>query len=195
VLFIYRWLTEDNPWGLQINKLILAGDSAGGNLALVTAIAAVEQNLPRKPDGLFLAYPAVDLRVDSITPSKVLFVNDVLIPYQALILCHDFYVPKECDAHEDYYCSPLYTPVELLRQLPAEVSIFTAGYDPICDDVIKLIRILENNNIPNNHYHFDCLPHGFLNYGSAIPSATAAKKQSTCILVDIFNRLMEEKTK
>ncbi len=58
----YRAVAESSP-----ERLFVAGESAGGNLALVTVQAAVRNRLPL-PDALALLSPAVDLR-----PSRELF--------------------------------------------------------------------------------------------------------------------------
>jgi acetyl esterase/lipase len=42
----------------KINKLIVAGDSAGGHLALNITSSAIKDNF-RKPDGVLLIYPGI----------------------------------------------------------------------------------------------------------------------------------------
>jgi acetyl esterase/lipase len=54
---VYRWALAE---GFAPNKIALCGDSAGGNLALATAIAARDAGLP-PPGALALYSPAVDL--------------------------------------------------------------------------------------------------------------------------------------
>ncbi len=45
---------------VKLDKLILVGDSAGGNLALSLCYLAIENNV-RIPDGICLIYPALNL--------------------------------------------------------------------------------------------------------------------------------------
>jgi len=59
----YRWLLGR---GVAASKMALAGDSAGGGLALASAVAARNEGLPM-PGALVLISPWVDLRGD--TPS------------------------------------------------------------------------------------------------------------------------------
>ena len=53
-------------WGLDPSRILLAGDSAGGNLALATALLLRDTGGP-KLDGIVLGYPVCDSRFD--TPS------------------------------------------------------------------------------------------------------------------------------
>lgn len=41
----------------NVDKIILTGDSAGGNMAMAVTYRAIKLGL-RKPDGIFLIYPA-----------------------------------------------------------------------------------------------------------------------------------------
>jgi hormone-sensitive lipase len=54
----YNWIIESasNEFKIDLNKIILIGDSAGGNLALSLVYLLIIHN-KRLPDALFLAYP------------------------------------------------------------------------------------------------------------------------------------------
>jgi len=54
----YNWVLEhmEHTLGIKPTKIILAGDSAGGNLALGVTLLAIKNNV-KVPDGLMLAYP------------------------------------------------------------------------------------------------------------------------------------------
>ena len=60
---VYTWILNFGLSHLNINpsKIILIGDSAGGNLIIGLTILAI-QNKVRVPDQLICAYPALDLR-------------------------------------------------------------------------------------------------------------------------------------
>jgi len=185
--YVYKWLVENNPWGINPTKILVTGDSAGGNLVFTTTYKTITENI-RVPDGLLAAYPAVDLTKDTVTPSRILFINDVLVPYHALLVCHEYYFPPGTDT-KNPLCSPLYADDSLLKNLPEELAVLTAGLDPLNDDVMKYIQRLEGLNKPVQHYNYRGVPHGFLNFGQVIPTATEAKNQSTKILVEMFHRL------
>jgi acetyl esterase len=64
----YKYIAKNaKGWGGDPNKIALVGESAGGNLAVNTAIAAREQNLA-KPVAIVSVYPVASTSLD--TPSK-----------------------------------------------------------------------------------------------------------------------------
>jgi hormone-sensitive lipase len=54
----YNWIIDhaSEEFDIELNKIILVGDSAGGNLAL-GLIQLIMAHNKRMPDALFLAYP------------------------------------------------------------------------------------------------------------------------------------------
>lgn len=47
---------------IKPTKIILSGDSAGGNLCLALTALLIKRNIQILPYGLYLAYPATDFR-------------------------------------------------------------------------------------------------------------------------------------
>jgi len=81
---VYREVAQST-----VGRLLLAGESAGGNLALLVAQSAVNENI-RVPDAMGLLSPAADLRTDSylyeptytLDPSlSQVIMSDVLTAY------------------------------------------------------------------------------------------------------------------
>lgn len=56
----YRWLACDRPGATQGGSVAVAGDSAGGQLAVATALGARTHGLPM-PDAMLLMSPVLDL--------------------------------------------------------------------------------------------------------------------------------------
>jgi len=73
----YFWLVNNAESHLNIKpeKIILIGDSAGGNLVCALTIMAIKKGF-RVPDGLILCYPALSLSKVRFTPSLLLSVDD-----------------------------------------------------------------------------------------------------------------------
>ena len=64
----YKYVLKSaKDWGYDPARIALAGESAGGNLAVATALAAREQGLP-KPAAILAVYPVATTAMD--TPSK-----------------------------------------------------------------------------------------------------------------------------
>ena len=78
----------------------MVGDSAGGNLVLSLTLRCIKHGV-RVPDGLLLAYPALNLVQKKFSPSLLEALDDVILPHTFLKLCLDAYVPSYFDASKD----------------------------------------------------------------------------------------------
>ena len=87
-------LVSDLPWepGGTLGEsavpeaLIVVGESAGGNLAAAVAIATIELKL-RRPDGLLLCYPCLNLSTAPPAVSVLLPPFFVCPPYLCVPIC------------------------------------------------------------------------------------------------------------
>ena len=86
-LKVYKFLINhiSDYFNITPKKIILAGDSAGGNLALSLCALIMKNNLPI-PHGIYAAYPACDVRM-SFSPSKIHALTDPLLYPSMLLLC------------------------------------------------------------------------------------------------------------
>jgi hormone-sensitive lipase len=84
----YMWLVTlfDQVYDARPPKIILIGDSAGGNLATGVTALAVKFRV-RIPDALALVYPAFDLCPENFFPSRIASLDDYLLPTSVLRLC------------------------------------------------------------------------------------------------------------
>ena len=60
---------------IQPKKIILVGDSAGGNLVAALTILTIKTGV-RVPDGILMAYPALNLKYEFFTPSLFISLDD-----------------------------------------------------------------------------------------------------------------------
>ncbi|CAH8555516.1 unnamed protein product [Schistosoma margrebowiei] len=86
--YAYCWITlnREKLGCTSDAKIVLAGDSAGGNLALGVCMRAVRDGLLNKPSGIFLAYTPV-LVSFTPSPSRLLSLCDPLLPIGVLAKC------------------------------------------------------------------------------------------------------------
>eukprot|EP01127_Copromyxa_protea_P011433 TRINITY_DN2872_c0_g1_i5.p1 TRINITY_DN2872_c0_g1~~TRINITY_DN2872_c0_g1_i5.p1 ORF type:complete len:1343 (-),score=247.31 TRINITY_DN2872_c0_g1_i5:882-4523(-) len=91
---VYKWLVnENNDWNLNPAKIVLAGDSAGGNFALSVCYRAILDGI-RIPDGILVLYPALNLlKSCHCSTSRVMFFHDTFVPIPFLFLCLWCYLP------------------------------------------------------------------------------------------------------
>ena len=134
--------------------LIVAGESAGGNLAAVMAIRARERSGP--PIALqVLIYPATDADFDR--PSYTDAENQLLLTRDAVIWCWDHYLPDSSRRTEPD-ASPLHT--ENLSGLPPAV-ILTAEHDVLRDEGEAYAARLQEANVPADLQRYIGQMHGF----------------------------------
>lgn len=91
VLYTYAWaLNNCHKLGWTGERICVAGDSAGGNLALALCLKTIELGV-RRPDAVFCAYTPIMLNACP-SPSKVLTCIDPLIPLEFLLTCVHAYM-------------------------------------------------------------------------------------------------------
>lgn len=183
--YVYKKLVEGKMMDIQPRKIIVTGDSAGGNLAMAVTLKAIMNNI-RIPDGLILAYPPLDI-TKSTTPSRVFFANDVLLPYYFLEVCLEAYLNETDDPKNDPLISPIYASDDLLKKLPDDVVFMCAGFDPLLDDSTRFIRRLDSLGKKYKHFVFD-LPHAFWNFGQLLKKAQSIVTSTGNIMNEIFNK-------
>lgn len=163
----FRWLaTEAAGLGLDPDRIVLAGDSAGGTIA---AVAAQElRGEPRPPCLQWLIYPATDLRGD--TPSHKSCGEGFLLTQADMDWFRGQYLntPAEVD---DPRASPLRA-AELAGVAPA--LVFTAGFDPLRDEGRAYAERLSAAGVKAIHREFDTLIHGFVGMRGALQAAARA---------------------
>jgi hormone-sensitive lipase len=160
----YLWILHHakDSLGVLPNKLVIVGDSAGGNLALALCLKCIEKGV-RLPTGLVLAYPAVNLDKSSFSPSLIYTLEDLLVPHTFLKLCLDSYIQDPyLDPATNPFLSPLKAPEEWLRRLPP-IRMLVGTRDPLHDDVLRLGERLYRAENDVKLVMYEGVPHGALN--------------------------------
>ena len=148
--------------GVDPKKIICAGDSAGGNLILALCIRAIESGV-RVPDGLLLAYPALNLDLEAATPSYLLSLEDLMLSHSMLQLCASHYLRPGSDPKSDPLITPLVASDAVLSRLPP-VRMMVGTKDPLQDDCWRLADRLIRLGVNVEMKVFEGIPHGVLNY-------------------------------
>lgn len=89
-------LSNPQSLGLAPNApvhIIVAGDSAGGNLAAAMTVRAIRDKIP-PPTGLLLIYPALFLG-ELASISRLLFINDPILTFATCNMCNTSYLPAD----------------------------------------------------------------------------------------------------
>ena len=163
-----RWVHQQaGALGLDAARLAVGGDSAGGNLAAVVALAARESgDLPIVFQ--LLIYPATDGRRGA--PSHTTNGQGYLLTKETIDYFHDHYIADP--AHDlDWRASPLLHP-DLSRLPPA--LVLTAGYDPLRDEGLDYAARLTAAGSRASHLCFERQIHGFITMGRVLDEANTA---------------------
>ncbi|MGJ7545407.1 alpha/beta hydrolase [Variovorax sp. LT1R16] len=163
-----RWVHANAAsLGLDAQRIAVGGDSAGGNLAAVVAIAARDAgDLPIAFQ--LLIYPATDMRRGQ--PSHTRNGEGYLLTRDTLAYFHDHYIDDP--RHDlDWRASPLLH-TDLSKLPPA--LVLTAGYDPLRDEGLDYADALAAAGNRTGYVCFERQIHGFLPMGKVLDEANTA---------------------
>ena len=166
-----QWVADNaDAFGGDPDRLAVAGTSAGGNLAAVTALRAGEDDRGDSPDldHQFLFYPITDHAFD--TDSYDENADGPLLTRADMKWFWDHYLRSEVDGANPY-ASPLRA--RDLSGLPP-ATVLTAGFDPLRDEGIAYAERLEDAGVEVRHDHYPDQPHGFLSTSESVATADEA---------------------
>jgi acetyl esterase len=163
-----RWVRDHAvELGVDATRMAVGGDSAGGNLATVVAIALRDAgDLPLRFQ--LLIYPATDQRRG--WPSHTSNGQGYLLTADTMSYFHDHYIADPA-MDLDWRASPLLHPD--LSKLPPAL-VLTAGYDPLRDEALQYSHRLTQAGNSCTHILFERQIHGFITMGRVIDEANAA---------------------
>jgi acetyl esterase/lipase len=153
--------------GIDPRRTAVAGDSAGGNLAAVTAILCRERGVAQ-PAAQVLLYPALDPSFE--TDSYRRYGTGYFNTRAAMQWYWRQYLGGERAFDPPYLVAP--ARAESHAGLPPAV-IVTAGLDPLHSEACDYARRLHSAGVPVVHRDFPGLFHGFVTIQSFAPGASA----------------------
>ena len=157
-----RWVAANGPaLGRQATSLILSGDSAGGTLTLVTALALRDKPAAVPVKLTIPFYPMAD--ASKPYPSGAAFgsgygLNGVDVEFFEKSLAADKQSPRHSALLAD------------LKGFPPTV-LSTASLDPLRDGGRAFAAKLAESGVPVSYYEAAGNIHGFATYRKAIPSS------------------------
>jgi acetyl esterase len=163
-----RWVrAHAASLSLDATRLAVGGDSAGGNLAAVVALAARDADDPPLAFQL-LIYPATDMRCTA--ESHRTNGQGYLLTSDTIAYFRGHYV-ADAQRHADWRASPLLRD-DVSRLPPA--FVLTAGYDPLRDEGLAYAQRLSDAGNQATEICFERQIHGFITRGRVIDEANAA---------------------
>lgn len=148
-------------------KIAVLGESAGGNLAVATAIKARDNGI-MIPTHIVSVYPIANS--DTKTDSYMKQADDKPLNKPMMIWFTTNYTRTPADAKD-----PRISLVNAnLKGLPA-TTIITDEYDPLHDDGIKLADKLKAAGVTVNSRNYDGVTHEFFGMATVVPQAKEAQ--------------------
>lgn len=168
---ITEWIAGSaGSLGIDPSKIVLAGDSAGGNLAAAVALWARDYDGPKIAFQL-LIYPVIDCV--TVSGSRKDFAEGYFLTQPAMDWSTDQYVRQPAERGM-WQVSPIYA--ERLAGLPP-AHVITAGFDILKDEGIAYARALESAGVPTTHVDYPDVIHGFFGFGAVLEPAMDAMKR------------------
>jgi acetyl esterase len=164
-----QWVAEHAAeLGADPDRLAVAGDSAGGNLAAVVCQLARDAGGPRILFQL-LWYPSTTF--DTSLPSFTENANAPILDIDGCKGCTRWYI-GDLDL-SDMPATLAPAAAEDLTGLPP-AYIAVAGHDPLRDDGMRYAELLSAAGVPVELHNAQTLVHGYAGYDGVVPAATEA---------------------
>lgn len=173
--------------GFEVNRIVVTGESTGGNLAAALCVKlgqeqlerermsrsanpsmATESNVqntnvtrtdsPRLPDAVMLSCAALNLSLE-LSHSRVLGKEDPVLPSGLISAISDAYVPEGL-SKKDPLASPFFASDEVLRRFPP-LLLFAGSNDPLLDDSVAFNERLRSLGVDSELRAAHNMPHAY----------------------------------
>lgn len=168
------------------NQITIAGDSAGGNLAMIVGNYTATRSDGEKPAGLGLIYPMCDATLPDPRIAD-LAKMELILGEQVLSWFTERYKPnvdkeEEAALMADPKISPLKDKDSILQWPP--VMLITCGFDPLRPGGEALLALLEAHDKPVLYQEYRDLFHGFITMGSLFRETDSMARDLSRFLAD-----------
>ena len=168
-----RWLqTQAQALALDGSRMAVGGDSAGGNLAAVVALALRDAPAAAPLAFQLLIYPATDMRCAA--PSHQSNGQGYVLTADSIHYFRDHYMGADATGRAlwaDWRASPLLASSH--AGLPPAL-VLTAGYDPLVDEGRQYADALSAAGTPCQYLCFERQIHGFVPMSRILDEASTA---------------------
>lgn len=167
-------------WGIDPHRIVIAGESAGGNIAAVLCQQVRGEAV--QPELQLLIQPVTDISVHR--PSQDEFAGSPALSAKQVAWFMAHYLPDGVD-HRDPGVSPLLSD-DLTGLPPTIVSL--AGFDSLHDDGLAYATALLEYGVPTEVVHEPGLVHGFISFTAVSPSSKQATERIVASVAAALDR-------
>jgi acetyl esterase len=174
-----KWVEANaSEIGIDPNRIAVAGDSAGGNLAAAVSLRAKAEKGPHIAFQL-LIYPVTD--APRTTQSYKDFAEGHMLEAEGMDWFWNHYVLSAGADPKHPYAAPLHA--ETLSGLPA-AYVVTAGFDVLRDEGKAYAEALKKAGVEVEYVNYEGMIHGFFNMQGVLDVARDAVKAAAKALKD-----------
>lgn len=201
ILEVYCSLVDGVDLGFEVNRIIVTGESAGGNLAAALCVRLGMQQVETKnwlnesiesgddalstdtigdqptrmPDAMMLSCAALNLSLE-MSHSRVVGTEDPVLPSGLISAISDAYLPEGC-SKKDPLASPFFAPDAVLKRFPP-VLLFAGSNDPLLDDSVAFNERLRCCGVLSELRAAHNMPHAYWGLGTAgFPEARQVQQE------------------
>lgn len=157
---VTRWALADTPtFGVPEGRVILVGESAGGNLAASVTLRLRDGHVTPRPVGQILIYPVLDARGSAHASRKEF--SGLIVSEKMDEWFWDSYGGGR-DIDQDPFAAPLRSTT--LSDLPPALVVL-GGCDFLRDEGRAYARRLLEAGVETEEVCYPGQPHGFMNFG------------------------------
>jgi len=161
---VTKWISEYGASvGADPDRIVVAGDSTGGNLAAAVALLARDRGSPKISHQL-LIYPQLNAPQIKSYDSYDERAEGYFLEYSEVENAFDRYISNEVDARNEYAAPVL---ARDLHDLPTTTMV-TCEFDPLRDEGREYADRLSDVGVDVESINYDQMFHGFLGFPEAI---------------------------
>ncbi|UKT63032.1 alpha/beta hydrolase [Pedobacter mucosus] len=177
----YNWVIQNAASiNADVNKIALSGESAGGNLALATAMKARDNGL-KMPVAILSIYPVAG--ADTNTASYIKYADAKPLDKPSLLWFFDKYLNTPAEAMD----TRLNLVNANLAGLPP-VTIINAELDPLQTEGATLVEKLKAAGVNVDRQLYTGVTHEFFGMGAVVPTAKTAEDYAVAQLKKAFGK-------
>ncbi len=174
-----EWVVDNAAdLGVDVDRVAVAGDSAGGNLAAVVAVHAAASGRVELVQQVLL-YPVTDGTCDR--PSIHDNAEGYMLTSEGMEWFHENYSRDASDRTD-----PRYSPILAELHGVAPAVVVTAEYDPLRDQGRAYVEALTAAGVEVEYHEFDGMFHGFFSMDAGIDVAGDAQDRVAAALRAAF---------
>lgn len=182
VLAATRWvLANAAELGGDASRVAIAGESAGGTMAIATCLALKREGGPQ-PEGQLLVYPVASTAMDTPSYDEA---RDAKPLYSAMLGWFFSYLITDVSDLADPRLDLLSVPAGELVGLPPALVI-TAERDPLRDEGETLAEHLEQAGVRTTAIRYHGAPHEFFGMAAVVDKAAEAQTEAARFLSGVF---------